>query len=341
MTATFLITGTNGLVGFRILTTALEAGHNMRYAVRSEEKALAISSNPAVKKLAPGDRLSAVVIPDFTIEGAFDSALKGVTHVIHTASPVPLPWIDPNKDMFEPIRKMSSNILTSALKTPTIQRVVITSSIVANIGIVPPNHVVSAATRLPLPDPLPQTFSTGYEAYVLGKIAEMHDTDKFIREKNPPFGVSHVVPGWTYGRNELALDVKGISEYSSSINSMIKAINGGTTTMRVHNGFVHIDDLAEIHLRVALLNPKLNPDAPRDFGVAMKVDHEKIFGYIEKAFPKAVQDGVLKKGNMPMLDFEYDSSDAVKLMGGKMKSFETAVVDVAGQYLEILGREKA
>ncbi|KAI1089926.1 putative cinnamoyl-CoA reductase [Rostrohypoxylon terebratum] len=338
MTATFLITGANGLIGFRILTTTLEAGHNVRYVVRSEAKAEMISSNPAVKKLAPGERLFAVVIPDLTVEGALDSALKGVTHVIHTASPVPVLWNEPNKNLIEPMRKMNSNILTSALKAPTIQCVVITSSISANLGIIPPNHVVSAATRLPLPDPLPQTFSTGFEAYILGKMAVMHDADEFIREKNPPFRVSRVAPGLTYGRNELAFDVKSIS---SSVNSMIKAINGGSADITVYNGFVHVDDLAEIHLRVALLNPELNPDAPRDFGVAIRMDEEAIFGYVEKAFPKAVQDGVLKKGNMPTLNIEYDSSDAVKLMGGKMKSFETAVVDVAGQYLEILGREKA
>ncbi|KAI1454727.1 putative cinnamoyl-CoA reductase [Annulohypoxylon moriforme] len=341
MTATILITGTNGLVGFRVLTAALEAGHNVRYAVRSEDKARIVSSNSAVQKLAPGNRLSAVVIPDFNVAGAFDSALEGVTHIIHTGSPVPMPWYDAQKDIFEPTRKICLNILSSALKTPSIQSVVITSSIVGNLGLVPPAHVVSATTRMPVPDPLPQTFNNRFEAYVLGKIAQLHDADNFVREKNPPFRVSHVIPGYVYGRNELVHDAKAMNEHNSSNNTLMKAITGGEIEYLVHRGFVHIDDLAEVHLRVAFLDQKLHPDAPRDFGVARRIDHETIFGYVEKAFPKAVQDGVFKKGNVPMLDFEYDSSDVEKLMDGKLKSLETAVLDVAGQYLEVLGREKA
>ncbi|KAI2463508.1 putative cinnamoyl-CoA reductase [Annulohypoxylon bovei var. microspora] len=341
MAATILITGTTGLVGFRILTTALEAGHNVQYTVRSEEKARTVSSNPVVQKLAPGDRLSPVIIPDFTVDGVFDTALQGVTHVIHTGSPVPMPWSDPNKDIFEPTRKISAGLLSAALKTPTIRSVVITSSIAGNLGLVPPAHMVSAATRMPLPDPLPTSFDTSFEAYVLAKIAELHDTDEFVREKNPPFSVAHVNPGYVFGRNELALDAKAMRENNSSNNALIAGVTGGEVLIPVHTGYVHIDDLAEVHLRVAFLDPEPGLKAPRDFGVAIKIDYDTLFSIVEKAFPKAVQDGVLKRGKVPKLEIQYDSSDAERLMDGKMKSFESAVVDVVGQYLEILEREKA
>lgn len=104
MTATFLITGASGLIGFHILLDALKAGHNVRYTVRSEEKAKVVSSNPAIKKLGitTDDRLSPVVIADFTADGAFDSALNGVTHIIHACSPVPMPFFDPATQVFEP-----------------------------------------------------------------------------------------------------------------------------------------------------------------------------------------------------------------------------------------------
>lgn len=102
MPSTFLITGASGLIGFRILLNALEAGHDVRYTVRSEEKANIVSSNPAVQKLGAGDRLSAIVISDSTVDGAFDSALEGVTHIIHTGSPVPMPHFDPKTQIFEP-----------------------------------------------------------------------------------------------------------------------------------------------------------------------------------------------------------------------------------------------
>lgn len=104
MAATFLITGASGLIGFRVLLAALAAGHNVRYTVRSDKKAKVVSSNPAVKKLGltTGDRLSPVVIPDFTAHGAFDAALDGVTHIIHAGSPVPVPTFDPTTQVYEP-----------------------------------------------------------------------------------------------------------------------------------------------------------------------------------------------------------------------------------------------
>lgn len=95
MAATILITGATGLIGFRILLAAIAAGHNVRYTTRSEEKAKMVSSNTAVQKLAPGNRLSPIIIPDFGADGAFDSALQGVTHIIHAGSPVPFPTYDP------------------------------------------------------------------------------------------------------------------------------------------------------------------------------------------------------------------------------------------------------
>lgn len=43
---------------------------------------------------------------------------------------------------------------------------------------------------------------------------------------------------------------------------------------------------------------------------------------------------MLKKGNMPTLPISYNSNNTIKLIGGKLKSFKKAVVDVAAQYLE-------
>ncbi|KAI4861049.1 putative cinnamoyl-CoA reductase [Hypoxylon rubiginosum] len=339
MSTIILITGATGLIGFRILLAALAAGHEVRYTARSEDKARIVSSNPAVRKLAPGDRLSSVVIPDFAADGAFDSALKGVTHVIHAGAPVPMPTFDPVTQVFQPTVKISSGILSSALKTSSVQRVVITSSIVANLGPTPPPTAVFAGTRVPLPSPVPSTFSNVFEAYVMGKMVEMHNSDEFVKTRNPSFTVSHVVPGYVFGRNELALDTAMMQTQNSSNNFLVVGMLGGELPMPIHGSFAHIDDVADAHLRVALLNPET--EGPTDFGIATEVDYATIFDHVKEAFPKAVVAGVFKKGKVPTLPMKYDSSDAERLLGGKLKSFKSAVVDVAGQYLEQLGMEKA
>ncbi|KAI1248263.1 hypothetical protein MGN70_010512 [Eutypa lata] len=339
MATTILITGATGLIGFRILLAALAAGHNVRYTVRSEEKAKIVSSNPVVQKLAPGSRLSSAIIPDFSAEGAFDSALQGVTHVIHAGSPVPFPTFNPMTQVFQPTVKNTSGLLSSALKVPSVQRVIITSSIVGNIGLVPPPTPVSASTRVPLPNPIPSTFGDVFEGYITGKIVELHNTDEFVKTHKPHFTVSHVIPGYVFGRNELALDPVMMQTQNSSNNFLMMGLVGNELPFPIHGGFVHIDDLGDLHL--AVLFRKAKEGEVQDYGVATKVDYDTAFDHVEKAFPKAVKEGVFKRGKVPTLPVNYESSDVEELLGRKLKGFNDAAVDVASQYLEKLGKEKA
>ncbi|KAI0888214.1 NAD(P)-binding protein [Annulohypoxylon maeteangense] len=340
MAATILITGASGLIGFRVLLSALAAGHNVRYTVRSEEKARVVFSNPAVQKLAPGDRLSPAIISDFSADGAFDSALRGVTHIVHAGSPVPVPTYDPTTEVFEPTVKITSGLLASALKTPTVQRVIITSSIVANLGLVPPSTPVTASTRIPLPTPIPSTFSDVFEGYITGKIVELHNTDEFAKTRAPHFTIAHVIPGYVFGRNGLALDAAMMQTQNSSNNFLMMGMVGGELPFPIHGGFVHIDDLADLHLRILFHEPKAAGKV-EDFGVATKVDYGSIFEHVATAFPKAVEAGVFKRGKVPTLPANYKSSDVEELLGRKLRTFDTAVVDVASQYLETLGKDKA
>lgn len=230
-------------------------------------------------------------------------------------------------------------LLSSALKTPSVQRVIITSSIVSNLGLAPPPTTVTASTRAPLPSPVSTTFGDVFEGYITGKMVELHDTDTFIKINNPHFTISHVIPGYVFGCNELALDSVMMQTQNSSNNFLMMGMTGNELPFPIHGGFVHIDDLADLHLRVLFLEPESN--VTEDFGVAEKVDYGTIFDHVEKAFPKAVEAGFFKRGKVPTLPINYGSSDVEKLLGRKLKSFNSAVVEVAGQYLEKLGIEKA
>lgn len=236
-----------------------------------------------------------------------------------------------------PSVKMSAGLLQSALKSPSVRRVVNTSSIVANLSPSPePSATVAAAsTRIPPPNPLPKTFDNVMEAYVVGKLVEMRDTDDFAQTKSPHFTVSHVVPGYVFGRNELALDAGMMQTQNSSNNFLMVGLVGGKLPFPIHGGFAHIDDVAEIHLRLALGESY----AGKDVGIATKVDYTSIFDQIKEKYPEAVKAGIFKKETVPTLPVDYDSSDAKGLLG-QLKSFETAVSDVAGQYLELLGESK-
>ncbi|VUC38175.1 unnamed protein product [Clonostachys rosea] len=317
MAATFLITGATGLIGFHVLLTVLAAGYQVRYVVRSEEKAQTVSSNPAIERLAPGDRLAPIIIADFTVADAFDTAIQGVTHVIHCASPVPAPSADPRTEVCEPTIKMSANILNAALKTPSVQRVVLTSSIVANLGVIPPQRFVSASTRAVLP-PMPNVYKNVFEAYLLGKVVEMRNTDDFVKTKKPHFSVSYV-PGYIYGRNELMIgEAEAMKTRNSSNNLLMLALTGGKLPFPVHNGFAHMDDVGELYLRVALLDAQKAKEEklPQDFGIATKM-----FSYVKAAYPKAVKERIFKKGHLSIFPTFYDSDAAKKVLGREFKSF--------------------
>jgi nucleoside-diphosphate-sugar epimerase len=335
-----LVTGATGFIGFRVLLEALSSGYNVHFTARSPEKAREVLSNPAIQRLSPGDRLASIIVPDVTVDGAFDAALQGVTHVLYVGSPVPVPGYDPDTQVWQPTVKGPANLLASALRVPSVKRIVITSSIVANMAPTPdPSITVTAASRVQLPGAPPTTFSNVFEAYTLGKVTVINSTDAFVEKNNPHFTVSHVVPGYVFGRNELALDANQIRTENSSNNILMASLMGGEFPAPIHGGYAHIDDVAEVHLKVLGLDPAAG--TPKDFGVCTNVDYSTAFDYVEKDFPKAVADGTFARGKLPTLPISYDSSETERTFGIKFRTFENAVVDLAKQYLEKLGKELA
>ena len=48
-----------------------------------------VRSNPALQAMNKSSQLSFIVVPDITVPGAFDDAVKGVSYIVHIASPIP------------------------------------------------------------------------------------------------------------------------------------------------------------------------------------------------------------------------------------------------------------
>jgi hypothetical protein len=65
---------------------ALEAEYTVRAVIRKQEQAEKLRSHATIAPYA--ERLEFTVIPDMTKEGAFDSALSGISAVLHLASPL-------------------------------------------------------------------------------------------------------------------------------------------------------------------------------------------------------------------------------------------------------------
>ncbi|KAJ7846608.1 D-lactaldehyde dehydrogenase [Mycena olivaceomarginata] len=107
------------------------AGFSVRGVVRSADKGKHLTQ----LFTSYGEKFEIVVVPDITVEGAFDEAVKGVDAIQHATSPFHFQADDP-AELLEPALKDTVGILESARKYGTsVKRVVVTSSCAAVLNI--------------------------------------------------------------------------------------------------------------------------------------------------------------------------------------------------------------
>lgn len=132
-----LPTGATGLIGFRILLDALDPRYTVRAVVRSTERKKELLQHARLEKSFIDHRLSFVEVPDFESLQAYGAALNGVTFIIHAASPLRLPIQDPVTDILDPMTLGNSALLQAATQTPTLQRIIFTSTVLTTMPLSP------------------------------------------------------------------------------------------------------------------------------------------------------------------------------------------------------------
>ena len=234
------------ITGFKVLLDTLELGYIARVAVRSLLASEALLSNPKINAFASGNNLFFVEVPDIVQEEAYDEALKGVNYAIHIASPLPLPFFkNPQADIIQPTIKGAANLLKSALMIPSVKRIIITSSIVANIPF-PHASIAGEITAEPRVPNLEGPIDAIFPAYCSSKIATVNATDQFVKENNPSFNLINIFSGFVYGRNEKATDIKGLLTGSNRL--LLGIILGQTFNVPRLASAAHVNDVAKVHL---------------------------------------------------------------------------------------------
>lgn len=214
-----LITGGTGHIGFRTVVVALQHGYDVHAAVRSQSKKQQILSAPSIKSLNPGSRLTFAIVPDLTVEEAYDDAVRGAAYIIHLASPIVLKGEIKPEDfhatLINPAIRGTFSVLEAAVKTRGVKRVVITSSIVDFIpskymfdvetpeGMVFDHNSTTALEAGPYP--------SDFHAYNASKVSALRATEAFVRDRNPGFDVTNIHPSFVIGKNELITDAKDIT----------------------------------------------------------------------------------------------------------------------------------
>ena len=127
------MTGANGYVASWLVRRLLELGLHVHATVRDPRDPRKTEHLNRIARDSPGT--ISFFRADLLDAGAFDRPIAGCGLVFHTASPLIVRDVDdPVRDLITPATHGTRHVLEAACGTPTVRRVVLTSSIVAIYG---------------------------------------------------------------------------------------------------------------------------------------------------------------------------------------------------------------
>ncbi|KAK1987294.1 hypothetical protein LZ30DRAFT_646290 [Colletotrichum cereale] len=191
------VTGANGFIGAYCVAELLKNGYQVVGTVRSSEKASLLATvhgnNPS---------LTAAIVPDITATGAFDEALKGCTGVLHLASPFGTSYENFEAELLRPSIRGTQTICQSATATPTVKRVVVTSSFAAVYDAskgLRPGKIYTEEDWSPL------TYEDGKNApmtavaYRASKKLAEEEAWSYVHQEKRPWELVTLCPGMVFG----------------------------------------------------------------------------------------------------------------------------------------------
>jgi dihydroflavonol-4-reductase len=232
-TSPVCVTGATGFIASRIVEQLLAQGYRVRGTVRSlrQEKDL------AHLRALPGASTSLELVEANLLDSStFDAAVKGCTHVLHTASPYVLEAKDPQKDLVDPAVQGTRNVLLACQRAGTVRRVVVTSSMAAITDEPESDHVLTEADWN-------DKSTLERNAYYLSKTLAEREAWRFVKEEAPSFDLVTINPFMVIGPS--------LSPGINTSNQMFVDLFGGKYPgiMNLTWGFVDVRDVADAHVR--------------------------------------------------------------------------------------------
>lgn len=238
--APVLVTGATGYVAGRLIETLLRRGHIVHATVRNPGDRVKLEPLELVAKGLPGSLR--FFRADLMESGSFEGAMAGCELVFHTASPFIIGVKDPEKELVEPARLGTRNVLEAANRTSSVKRVVVTSSCAAIYG---DNADLETTLGGVFTEEVWNTSSTiRHQAYSFSKAVAEREAWK-IAGQQAKWDLVSVNPSLVLG--------PGIGLHPTSESFRIMKQQGDGTlragTVRLGTGVVDVRDLAEAHYR--------------------------------------------------------------------------------------------
>jgi len=236
-----MVTGGSGYLASWIIKMLLDEGINVNATFRDPTYINNVNHLKAFAQNVNG-QLN-VFRSDLMENGSFDEPMNGCELVIHTASPFILTGIkNPEEELIRPAKEGTRNVLESVNKTPSVKRVVLTSSVAAIYG--DNVDIASTSDRIFTENEWNQTSSTGHQPYAYSKtIAEKEAWA--IAKEHEQWDLLTINPGWILGPS--------LSKRtdSMSIKTMIEFGNGAykSGVPELWSGIVDVRDVATAHIK--------------------------------------------------------------------------------------------
>ncbi|MCB9591150.1 MAG: NAD-dependent epimerase/dehydratase family protein [Sandaracinaceae bacterium] len=245
--APVLVTGATGYVAGRVIERLLAEGLVVHATVRDASKTDRLRYLVELAEASPGS--IRFFSADLLEPGSFAEAMEGCRVVFHVASPFVTDVADPENELVKPAVEGTRNVLLQANATPSVQRVVQTSSCAAIYG---DSADLEATPRGVFDEEVWNTTSTlQHNPYSLSKTLAEKEAWR-IAEAQDRWRLVVMNPAMVMGPG---LRIHRDSESFSLLKRIIDgSFSSGMPDVRI--GVVDVRDLAEAHYRAGFL-----PDA--------------------------------------------------------------------------------
>ncbi len=267
------VTGATGYVAGRLVEKLLSEGKTVHAAVRNPNDKKKTKYLDELAAKLPGN--IKYFKADLLDEGAYDEGMKGCELVYHTASPFVRNVTDPQKDLVDPAKKGTRNVLEAANRTESVKRVVVTSSCASIYG--DGKDVLSMPNQELTEDIWNTTSSLEHQPYSFSKTEAEKEAWKIAEAQNR-WDLVTINPSFVLG--------PGINPHGTSESfNIMKQIGKGDFKMgapEFNIGCVDVRDLAEAHYQAGM-----RPEAKGRYIISGEnAGFREIAGMIKEKFPQ-------------------------------------------------------
>jgi nucleoside-diphosphate-sugar epimerase len=257
---------------------------------------------------------------DLQRPGSFAAALDGARWVFHVASPVGMTTKDPVKNLIEPAVQGTTDVVKTALRTPSVERIIVTSSLITIVSPTAPAGRVYSEHDW-------NEWTVEQNGYAVSKLQAERAAWRLVDAHNAEPGQSHpvrlitVLPAVVLGP-PIGDRVDGVS-----VNNLTNLLNGsqvasGYRTLNAPD--VDVRDVAAVHVAAAE-----HPDASGRY-LASHAEYATPADYVRilhGLFPKRELPNKPQGAWMFHGPYTVDNSRSVKELGIKYISQQQMVED--------------